>query len=432
MPTLHFDIGHVRRQFPALALEVGGYPAAFLDSPGGTQTPQRVMLAMVDYLVHSNANTHGFFETSVTSDHLLADARDALADFLGCDWDEVSFGHNMTTTTFLLAHSLARDWAEGDEVVITELDHEANRGPWLSLRERGIVVREVPVDPATCTLDWEAFEELVNERTKLVAIGYASNAVGTVNDVKRAVALAGAVGALTVVDAVHYALHGVIDCHDLGCDFLLCSAYKFFAPHVGVLFARRDAAARVPALKLRTVSSEPPFRFETGTLNHEGIAGAAEAVEFIAEMGAHHEEFVAGLEATDASVAARMAGLEDRRRDVVAGMLAAEAYAQPLAQYLREELRAIGGVTVYGPPDGHPRTATVSFTINGVTAEQACRRLGERGLFLWDGDFYALRLVEVLGLVESGGLIRAGVAPYNTRGEIERVLETVGELARRV
>jgi selenocysteine lyase/cysteine desulfurase len=198
------------------------------------------------------------------------------------------------------------------------------------------------------------------------------------------------------------------------------------------MFARRDVAARVPALKLRTVSSEAPFKFETGTLDHEGITGAAEAVEFIAEMGAHNEEFVAELAATDEPVAARLAGLEDRRREVVAGMLAAEAYAQPLAQYLRSELRAIGGVTVYGPPDGHPRTATVSFTIDGVTAEQACRRLGERGLFLWDGDFYALRLVEVLGLVESGGLIRAGVAPYNTRAEIERVLETVGELARSV
>jgi cysteine desulfurase family protein (TIGR01976 family) len=425
--TSTFDIDWVRAQFPALEMRIGDLPAAFLDSPGGTQTPKVVLDAVVDCLVRTNSNTHGFFATSIDVDHMLADARDALADFLGCAWDEISFGHNMTTTTFLLAQSLARDWRAGDEVVITELDHEANRGPWLALRERGIVVREVPVDPATCTLDWEAFESLVGERTRLIAMGYASNAVGTINDVARGVALAKSVGALSLVDAVHYALHGVVDCRKLGCDFLLCSAYKFFAPHVGVLFARRETAARVPALKLRTVSGEPPFRFETGTLNHEGIAGATAAVDFIAAVGMRHLERLVG----DNMTAARLMSADGRRRLVLAGMLAAEAYEQPLAQRLRDGLRAIGGVTVYGPPDDHPRTSTVSFTIDGMTAEHVCRRLGEQGLFLWDGHFYAIRLVEVLGLDDParGGLVRAGIAPYNTAGEIDRLLEAVAELA---
>ena len=422
---IDFDVGYVRSQFPSLAMTVGEHPAAFLDGPGGTQTPQRVILAMADYLIDHNANTHGFFATSIETDHIIADARDALADFLGCDWDEVSFGHNMTTTAFLLAHSLVRDFREGDEVVITQLDHEANRGPWISLQDRGVVIREAPVDPQTCTLDWKAFEALVGERTRVIAIVYASNAVGTVNDVKRAVALAREVGALTVVDAVHHAQHGVIDCRDLGCDFLLCSAYKFFAPHVGVMYARREAAEPVRSLRLRTQLREPPFKFETGTLDHEGIAGVAEAVEFIADLGRLHMEDVEG----DEGLAAGLEGLEGRRRELVAAMLAAQAYEEPLAQRLRDGLRSIGGVTVFGPPDGHPRTATVSFTIEGMTAETACRRLGGRGLFLWDGHFYAIRLVEVLGLLERGGLIRAGLAPYNTALEVERLLKAVEEMA---
>jgi cysteine desulfurase family protein (TIGR01976 family) len=423
---MKFDVHYVRRQFPALARTVAGQPAAYLDSPGGTQVPELVVDAVVDYLVNHNANIHGFFDTTIETDHMIADARDALADFLGCDWDEVAFGANTTTLNFLLAHSLAHDLREGDEVVVTAIDHEANRGPWISLQDHGVIIREVPVQADTCTLDWGAFERIVNERTRLVAVNWASNAVGTISDVKRAAALAREVGALTVIDAVHYALHGVIDVREIGCDFLLCSAYKFFAPHgAGILFARREAAELVRALRLRTQLRETPFKFETGTLDHEAIAGAAAAVEFIADMGRRHLRRVSA----DPELAAQIDGLDGRRRNVVAGMLAAEAYEQPLARDLIDGLREIPRVRLYGPPDGHPRTSTVSFTVADLTAEEACRRLGARGLFLWDGHFYAIKLVETLGLIERGGLVRAGLAPYNTAGEVERLIAAVRELA---
>jgi cysteine desulfurase family protein (TIGR01976 family) len=422
---MKFDVPYVRRQFPALSRTIEGHPVAYFDSPGGTQVPQRVLDAVTDYLVNHNSNTHGYFATTIETDHLLADARDALADLLGCDWDEVAFGANTTTLNFLLAHSLARDLNVGDEVVMTELDHEANRGPWISLQDRGVVVREVPVDTATCSLDWDAFEGIVNERTRIVAAVWASNAVGTVNDVARVVGLARSVGALTVIDAVHYALHGVIDVAALGCDFLLCSAYKFFAPHVGVLYARREAAELVRPLRLRTQLRETPFKFETGTLDHEGIAGAAAAVEFIADLGRHHLRRVAA----DPRLAGRLEGLAGRRRRIVAGMVAGEAYEQPLAAHLIHGLREIPGVTVYGPPDGHPRTSTVAFTVGSLRPEDVCRRLGGEGLFLWDGHFYAIRLVERLGLLERGGLVRAGLAPYTTAGEVERLLDAVRRLA---
>jgi cysteine desulfurase family protein (TIGR01976 family) len=422
---MKFDVPYVRRQFPALGRSIDGHPVAYFDSPGGTQVPQLVLDAVTDYLVNHNSNTHGYFAATVETDHMLADARDALADLLGCSWDEVAFGANTTTLNFLLAHSLARDLIPGDEVVITEIDHEANRGPWISLQDRGVVVREVPVDAATCTLDWGAFEGIVNERTRIVAVVWASNAVGTINDVARVVELARSVGALTVIDAVHYALHGVIDVAALGCDFLLCSAYKFFAPHVGVLYARRAVAEVVRPLRLRTQLRETPFKFETGTLDHEGIAGTTAAVEFIADMGRHHLRRVAA----DPLLGARLAGLDGRRRQIAAGMIASEAYEQPLARHLIHRLREIPGVTVYGPPDGHARTSTVAFTVGDLRSEEVCRSLGREGLFLWDGHFYAIRLVERLGLLDRGGLVRAGLAPYTTPDEVERLLAGVRRLA---
>ncbi len=419
-----FDVAHVRAQFPALRRVIDGRPVAYLDAPGGTQTPQRVLDAVSGYLADHNANIHGFFAASEETDAIIDGARRATADFLGCAWDEVSFGANMTTLTFLLSEALMRQMKPGDEVVITALDHEANRGPWLRLAEHGVVVREVPVDPATCTLDWEAFEALVRPgRTRVIALGYASNAVGTVNDVARAARLARAAGAWSVVDAVHYALHGAIDVRAVGCDFLLCSAYKFFGPHVGIMYAREDATAQVRPLCLSTQDQYPPFIWETGTLDHEGLAGTAAAVEFIADLGARHLAFVGDQ---------LPAGLEGRRRAVVAGMLAAEAYEQPLARRLREQLAAVPGLTLYGPLEGSPRTSTVSFTLDGFTPEQVCRALGARGLSTWDGHFYALRLVELLGLLESGGLVRVGLAPYNTAGELERLVAAVSDLARSV
>jgi cysteine desulfurase family protein (TIGR01976 family) len=420
----HYDVAYVRSQFPALKRMIDGRPAAYLDAPGGTQTPQRVLDAVREYLAGHNANYGGRFATSEETDATIAEAHRAGADFLGCDPAEVSFGANMTTLTYLLAEALARRLQPGDEVVITALDHEANRSPWQRLAERGVVVREVPVDLPTCTLDWQAFETLVQPgRTKIVALGYASNAVGTVNDVARAAGLARAAGAWSVVDAVHYALHGPIDVRAVGCDFLLCSAYKFFGPHVGLMFARREATAQVEPLRLATQTAEPPYIWETGTLNFEGLAGTTAAIDFIADLGERHAALVEDR---------LLAGLKGRRRAVVAGMLAGEVYEQPLAKWLREQLAAIPGVTLYGPPEGSPRTSTVSFTLDGFLAGEAARTLGERGLFVWDGDFYAARLVELLGLAKRGGLIRVGLAPYTTQGELERLVKAIGDLSQSV
>jgi cysteine desulfurase family protein (TIGR01976 family) len=418
----NYDVAYVRSQFPALERTIDGRPAAYLDGPGGTQTPQRVLDAVREYLVDHNANYGGGFATSRETDATIAEAHGAGADFLGCDPAEVSFGANMTTLTYFLAAALGRRLQAGDEVVITELDHEANRGPWLGLAERGVVVREVPVDLAGCTLDWTAFEALVRPgRTKVVALGYASNAVGTVNDVARAAALARAAGAWSVVDGVHYALHGPIDVRAVGCDFLLCSAYKFFGPHVGLMYARREATAQVEPLRLVTQHSEPPYVWETGTLNFEGMAGTTAAIGFIADLGERHMAMMEDR---------LLAGLTGRRRAVVAGMLAGEAYEQPLARWLREQLAGIPGVTIYGPPEGSPRTSTVSFTLDGFLAGEVARALGERGLFVWDGDFYAAKLVRLLGLSERGGLVRVGLAPYTTKGELERLVTAVADLPR--
>lgn len=419
-----YDVAYVRSQFPALMRTIAGRPAVYLDGPGGTQTPQRVLDAVREYLVDHNANDGGRFATSEETDATIAEAHRAGADFLGCDPAEVSFGANMTTLTYFLAEALGRRLQPGDEIVITALDHEANRSPWLRLAERGIVVREVPVELATCTLDWTAFEAIVQPGlTKVVALGYASNAVGTVNDVVRAAALARAAGASSVVDAVHYALHGPIDVRAVGCDFLLCSAYKFFGPHVGLMFARHEATAQVEPLRLATQTPEPPYIWETGTLNFEGMAGTTAAIDFIADLGERHVT----------TVKDRLpAGLTGRRRAVVAGMLAGEVYEQPLAKWLREQLAGIPGVTLYGPPEGSPRTSTVSFTLDGFLAGEAARTLGERGLFVWHGDFFAARLVELLGLAKRGGLIRVGLVPYTTQGELERLVTAVGDLSRSV
>ncbi|HOT23737.1 MAG TPA: cysteine desulfurase-like protein [Thermoleophilia bacterium] len=420
----HFDVAWVRGQFPALSRTIDGQPVAYLDGPGGTQTPQGVLDAVREYLVEHNSNTHGFFATTEETDQIILAARAAMADMFGCLPEEVSFGANMTTLCFMLAQSLASSLSPGDQVLITEIDHEGNRGPWLRLAERGVLVREVPVHTSTCTLDLEALERMAHEgRTKVIAVNYASNAVGTITDVKRVAAIARRIGALSVVDAVHYALHGPIDVADIGCDVLLCSAYKFFGPHIGVMYVRHEAAEHIDALRLRTQAPTPPDKFETGTLNHEGIAGTIAAVDFIAEMGRRHLDLVA---------AGLPEGLTGRRREVVAGMLANEAYEQPLARYLVTELDEIDGVTLYGPPAGHPRTSTVSFTLDGYTAMEVARILGERGLFVWDGHFYAIRLVERLGLIDSGGLVRVGLCPYTTKEELDRLLEAVHSLASAV
>lgn len=419
---MNYDVEYIREQFPALQVRVNGYEAAYFDGPGGTQTPRRVIDAVVDYLEKSNANAGGTFQTSILSDQVISGARQALGDFLGADADEIAFGQNTTTLIYQLANALGRRKGRRNEIIITEIDHEANRGPWLDLAEKGYIIREVKMDPETCTLDLDHYRSLLNEKTLVAAFNYASNGVGTISPVKDMIAMAHSVGTLTVVDAVHYALHGPIDVKELNTDFLLCSAYKFFGPHIGVFYGRRDRFEELPVYRLRVQSDRPPHRIETGTLNHEGIAGAAEAVEFIADIGAH-------FGATDNCLQNNGKENNGRRRLIVAGMEALEKYEQPLAKKLIDELNRIENVKIYGPPPGNPRTSTVSFTLKDLSSAKVAERLGAKGIFVWDGHFYALRLVERLGLAESGGLIRVGLSPYNREEEIDRLIAEVKELA---
>jgi len=409
---------YLRKQFPALANQTDkGYPIAYLDGPGGYQVPLRVINAMEDYLIKINANAEAAYSTSIKTDEMIEEARHAFADFFGCQWDEVAFGANMSTLNFLLAQALVREMKPGDHVIITEIDHEGNRAPWLELKERGIVIDEVSVNTDTCTLDMDDYKRKLTPATKVVAINYASNAVGTINDVKQIVTMAKDVGAYTVVDAVHYAAHAPIDVKEIGCDFLLCSVYKFFGPHMGTMYANKDILSKLTTLRVRPARSYPPYRIETGTLNHEGIAGATAAVNFVADAGHKFAENVShGLE-----------GLKGRRRDVVAGLLAFHRYEEGLTNFLLQGLSELPQVTLYGPPPGYPRTSTVSFTYRGYNSRLVAQYLDTKGILVWDGDFFATTLVEKLGLMDQGGLIRIGIAPYNTKEELTHVLEALAD-----
>jgi cysteine desulfurase family protein (TIGR01976 family) len=408
-----FNVVWARAQFPALAQQVNGHPAIFFDGPGGTQVPQRVIDAMRDYLVHANANTHGAFATSQRSDETIAGAHAAIADLLGCDADEVVFGPNMTTLAFALSHALARELDAGDEVVITRLDHDANVAPWQALAERGAVVRSVDIRVEDCTLDMEDLARQINPRTRLVAVGYASNAVGTINDVAEVVRLAHAVGALTFIDAVHYAPHGLIDVRALDCDFLACSPYKFFGPHAGVLYGKREHLTRLRPYKVRPAPEELPGRWETGTQNHEGLAGVRAAIDYLAELGRH------------CSPAAT------RRAALVAAYEAIRRYERDLIQPLIAELLEIPGLTFYGirdPARFDQRTPTVAVRLAGRTPRELAQFLAARGIFTWDGDYYALNLTERLGVESTGGLLRIGLVHYSTAEEVERLLAALREL----
>jgi cysteine desulfurase family protein (TIGR01976 family) len=395
----------IRSAFPALERRYEGYPVAFFDAPGGTQVPRPVVEAMEDYLYHHNANTHWQYPTSAETDTLIAASRQTLADFLGASPAEVVFGANMTTLTFHLARALGRSWGPGDMVVITELDHHANVAPWRALeRERGITVSAVPFISESGQLDWSRLEELLSAGPRLLAIGAASNALGTISDVARAAALARAAGALTFVDAVHFAPHEPVDVRQIGCEFLACSAYKFYGPHVGIMYAREDLLRRLDVPKLDPAPETVPERLETGTLNHEGIVGAAAAVEFLASLGPD------GTRRT--RLARSFAGLNAR--------------GQVLLQRLWSGLAAINGVSIYGPPPGTPRTPTVAFTVAGIPADVVARHLAQRAVFVSSGDFYAATVVKRLGLKD--GLVRAGCACYTTEEEIDRLVEAVGDL----
>lgn len=407
MPFTAADCERARRDFPALGRIVEGQALAFLDGPAGTQVPEAVIEAVSGYYRTSNANTHGEFPTSRESDRLLQETRETVAAFLGApSWRQVSFGQNMTTLNYALSHALVKMMAPGDEIVITQLDHEANRGPWLALQERGIVVREVALRPDG-TLDPEDFARQVTARTRLMAVVMASNALGTVTDVALARRLARQAGAWLLLDAVHYAAHLPLDVQELDADFLLCSAYKFYGPHVGILYTRPGLLEQLPTERLRTQEEQAPWRFEMGTLNHAALAGVKAAVDYLSSWGEG----------------------ETPRRRIVSAMNGIAAYEHGVGAYYYDEVRRIPGVTVWGPDFSGPRAPTVSITIDGVHPNEAARRLGEKGIQVWDGDFYALRPVEALGLAERGGLIRTGIVMYNTRQEVDRLLEAVAGTA---
>jgi cysteine desulfurase family protein (TIGR01976 family) len=399
----------IRPMFPALRREHHGHPVAYFDGPGGTQVPTGVVDAMADYLYHHNANTHWQYPTSVETDAVIADARATLATFLNAAGpDEVSFGQNMTTITFHLARALARGWTAGDEIVVTDLDHHANIDPWRhAARDRGLTIRTVPLDPTRTRLDLDALDGLLGPRTKLVAVGAASNAIGTISDVAAVARRAHAVGALVFVDAVHYAPHVLVDVQALECDVLACSAYKFYGPHIGVLWGRRALLGALDLPKLRPAPSAPPDALETGTQSHESMAGAAAAVRFLAGDAA------ASGAALRSALTTRFAALHER--------------AVALTTQLWDGLHAIGGVTCYGVPPDAPRTPTVSFTVDGISSDEVSRRLAESGLFASSGDFYASTLVEHLGL-RDGGLLRVGCACYTTGDEVARLLSAVARL----
>jgi cysteine desulfurase family protein (TIGR01976 family) len=413
MPFTAEDCSRCRRDFPSLSRTVDGIPLAFLDGPAGTQVPEPVIEAIAGYYRTSNANSHGEFPTSRETDRLLDSTRETVAAFLGApSGREVSFGQNMTTLNFSLSQALAREMAPGDEIVITQLDHEANRGPWLNLRERGIVIREVALRPDG-RLDPEDFARQVTGRTRLVALGLASNALGTVNDAALARELSRRVGAWLLLDAVHYAAHFPLDVTALDADFLLCSAYKFYGPHVGILYSRPGLLDRLRTDRLRTQEDAAPFRIETGTLNHAALAGVKAAIEYIASWG------------TGGTL----------RQRIVSAMEAIGGWEHGLGAYYHENVRRIPGVAVHGPDfsgsdSAGQRAPTVSITLDGVRPLDAARALGERGLQVWDGHFYAVRAIEVLGLEERGGVLRTGIVMYNTRQEIDRLLEAVEALAR--
>ena len=399
----------IRSHFPALERTHDGHAVAYFDGPGGTQVPRAVADAMVDYLFHHNANTHWEYPTSAETDLALEEARRALADFLNAAPEEIAFGANMTALTLHLSRALGRTFKSGDTLVVTELDHHANVDPWRELaRDLNLRVRTVRMDTETGRLDWDDFRRALAGGPKLVAVGAASNALGTINDVRAAVDAAHGAGALAFVDAVHYVPHALADVRAIDCDFLACSAYKFNGPHVGVLYGRRDLIQSLDFHRLQPAPDYAPENAESGTLNHEGIVGAGAAVDFLASLAG---------------------GAGTRRERLAASFGELHARSCSLFGRLWAGLSEIEGVRLYGPPPGGPRTPTAAFTVEGVPSSEVARRLAALGLFVSHGDFYAQTVVERLGLAGEG-LVRAGCAVYTTGEEIARLVEGVESLRR--
>jgi cysteine desulfurase family protein (TIGR01976 family) len=409
------DFTWARAQFPSLAQTVNGQPAAFLDGPGGTQVPQRVIDAMTDYLRHDNANTGGAYATSRHTDAMIAGARDAMADFLNCGADEIVFGPNMTSLTFAISRAIGRGLGPGDEILVTRLDHDANVSPWLAMAEdRAVTVRWAEINEEDCTLDMADLASKINSKTKLVAVGYASNAVGTINPVKEIVRLAHAAGALAYIDAVHYAPHGLIDVGALDCDFLACSTYKFFGPHMGVLYGKREHLQRLKPYKVRPNTNAIPNCWEWGTLNHECIAGIAACVEYLADLGRRANP--------DAAT---------RRAAIVAAYEVIHQHERGLMERMVRGLSKIPGLKLYGisaPARFDERCGTFAVRIEGHTPLELASKLGDRGFFTWDGNYYALNLTEQLEVEKTGGFLRIGLVHYNTIDEVHRLLEALREI----
>ena len=411
------DLPWVRSQFPALSQTVNGHPATFLDGPGGTQVPQRVIDAISGYLRENKANTAGAYTTSRNTDAMIAEARRAMADFFHCDADEVIFGPNMTTLTYAVSRSIGRVLQPGDEILLTHLDHDANISPWRALEERGVTVRFAEINEEDCTLNMRDLATKITGRTKLVAVGCASNAVGTINNVGEIVRLAREVGALAYIDAVHYAPHGPIDVRALDCDFLVCSTYKFFGPHMGVLYGKREHLKRLEPYKVRANTNAIPNRWEWGTLNHECIAGIAACVDYLTDLGRRCDPSASG-----------------RRAALLAAYKAIQQHERELTEHLISGLLAIPGLKLYGIHDAKRfdrRCPTVAVRIKGWTPLRLATALGERGFFTWDGNYYALNLTERLDVEKAGGFLRIGLAHYNTSEEIERLLATLREIVSR-
>ena len=408
-----FDVAWVRGQFPSLKLQVNGHPAAFLDGPAGTQVPKQVIEAVENYFVNANANTCGAFETSRRNDAMIAATRKAMADFLNCDANDVMFGQNMTTITFALTRAIGRELKAGDEIVVTTLDHDANVAPWRALEEKGVVIRQVGIREEDCTLDLEDLKQKITPKTKVVAVGYASNMVGTINPVAEVTRLAHAARALMFVDAVHFAPHGLIDVKALDCDFLVCSPYKFFGPHMGTLYGKKEHLQRFKPYKVRPATDAIPDCWETGTQVQELIAGIGAVVDYIAEVGRHCDS-----------------NAKSRREALAAAYRATVPYERDLLTRLLDGLQTIRDLKVYGITDPKrfaERCSTISLRLGEHHPTEIAKFLGDRGIFTWDGNFYAMNLSERLGVESKGGVLRIGLVHYNTAEEVERLLAALYE-----
>jgi cysteine desulfurase family protein (TIGR01976 family) len=422
------DLSSYRRYFPSLELEVNGNRAIYFDNPGGTQVAQQVIDAMVTYFREANANSHGAFLTSNRTDQILADARSAMADFLhAASPNEIVFGPNMTTLTFAFSRAISKTLQPGDEIVVTILDHDANVAPWLALQERGVVIRTVDVHPDSVTLNMEDMRSKISERTRVVAVGYASNAVGTINDVATIIRWAHEVGSLAWIDAVQFAPHGPIDVQSLDADFLVCSSYKFFGPHLGILYGKSEHLEKFPAYKVRPASNSIPDRWETGTQNHEGLAGLVGLIDYLAMIGREHGSQYSEMFNVDLGGSL----YSDRQRELKVAVHAIMDYERGLTAQLLSGLLEIKGLQVYGitnPQQLAWRVPTIACNIEGHTPRELAKHLAAQGIFVWDGNYYALGIMERLELEGKGGALRLGMAHYNTISEIDRVLECLEQI----